>query len=783
MLKKSQFFYFTTSFLITFVVGFFIWNIFINPDSSILTQVLVEANKIRSGIFVASISSSLQTESMAPEEVPDQLAEQDENLLEPDDVISFEPVESVQDQLDDIQEKLDIIQQQVNELITEQNKDKQPELADKEVAKDDEKKQEKMETAVCTGQININTASAEDLDKLIDVGLPTAQKIISARPYYLLDDLLKASGIGPATLQEIKDQGCAYVEPGLAPPASGGGGGGSATITYPKILISEVQTQGLTDSKEEFVELYNPNDQAINLTSWYLQKRTNGGSISYFGKKSLFYGYKIPANGYFVVARDGYFESLADIWVDTALSDNSSLIFSDPNDVISDEVSWPQIADGLSWCYDFSLCSPTPGAPNIAYVEPLAPTLQSIAITNSATKLIYTVGDALDIAGLVVTGAYSDSSTQIEPITLDNITSFDSSTPSTGQVLTITFGGKTTNYTITVNPIVVSPSITSYTFNGVVQNITVNPVTNPIKIDFTASESVEWTSLKIENQNDSSIYKSYSFSSSCDGGLICSQAWDGGISPSGKTLIDGIYKLKIHIINSSDNTKSFYDYLAPYTITVDSTILPPPGLASITITIPATKLNYNIGEVLDISGLVVTGTYSDGSTQIEAITSEDVSGFNSSAEATGQVLTITFGGQTVIYTVDVAMSDATPPTVLSFYPSDDSVDVAVDVQPTLIFSEPIDPTTMRSANIQLREYAVSASDATPVSAALTLDFDRVTVGFYLSSPLQYDKKYYFFVGSNVKDIAGNSFAKNTWYHLQRDQHEFTTLIDTTSPSD
>src|SRR5690606_22229803 len=36
-------------------------------------------------------------------------------------------------------------------------------------------------------------------------------------------------------------------------------------------------------------------------------------------------------------------------------------------------------------------------------------TLQSIAITNPAAKLSYTVGEALDITGLVVTGTYSDN--------------------------------------------------------------------------------------------------------------------------------------------------------------------------------------------------------------------------------------------------------------------------------------------------------------------------------------------------------------------------------------
>ena len=80
---------------------------------------------------------------------------------------------------------------------------------------------------------------------------------------------------------------------------------------------------------------------------------------------------------------------------------------------------------------------------------------------------------------------------------------------------------------------------------------------------------------------------------------------------------------------------------------------PAATLSSIAITNPAGKLTYTVGDTLDLTGLVVTGTYSDGSTQVETITADDISGFNSSAPATDQVLTITVGEQTTTYTIDV----------------------------------------------------------------------------------------------------------------------------------
>lgn len=91
----------------------------------------------------------------------------------------------------------------------------------------------------------------------------------------------------------------------------------------------------------------------------------------------------------------------------------------------------------------------------------------------------------------------------------------------------------------------------------------------------------------------------------------------------------------------------------------------PVTLSSIAITTPATKLNYTVGDSLDISGLIVTGTYSDNTTKTEAITTANISGFDSTTPTTGQVLTITDGTQTATYTVDInANGDGNPPTHL-----------------------------------------------------------------------------------------------------------------------
>ena len=53
--------------------------------------------------------------------------------------------------------------------------------------------------------ININIASESELDKLPGIGPVTAQKIIAARPYSALEDLLAKKAVNRSTYEKIKD--------------------------------------------------------------------------------------------------------------------------------------------------------------------------------------------------------------------------------------------------------------------------------------------------------------------------------------------------------------------------------------------------------------------------------------------------------------------------------------------------------------------------------------------------------------------------------------------------
>jgi competence protein ComEA len=58
---------------------------------------------------------------------------------------------------------------------------------------------------VSTGPIDINHASADELDTLPGIGPVTAAKIIAARPFATIDELDSRDVVGPSTLDKIRD--------------------------------------------------------------------------------------------------------------------------------------------------------------------------------------------------------------------------------------------------------------------------------------------------------------------------------------------------------------------------------------------------------------------------------------------------------------------------------------------------------------------------------------------------------------------------------------------------
>lgn len=119
------------------------------------------------------------------------------------------------------------------------------------------------------------------------------------------------------------------------------GSNNKVKLSYQKLLITEIQTKGANE-KDEFVEIYNPNNTDIVLTDWYLQRKTkDANSFSTFASSNLFENRSISAKGYFLIARTGStFANKADALIDKSLTDDNTLALKDPNGDIVDKVGW-----------------------------------------------------------------------------------------------------------------------------------------------------------------------------------------------------------------------------------------------------------------------------------------------------------------------------------------------------------------------------------------------------------------------------------------------------------
>lgn len=140
---------------------------------------------------------------------------------------------------------------------------------------------------------------------------------------------------------------------GNAPPVPEATFSTNVSSAATHIVISEVQTGTDAGSDDEFIELYNPTNTEVNLTGWYLKKKTSSGAESGFAAATRLEGKTIPAKSYFLLANEeGYKGSVApDVtWAksNTIAYTNNAIVLYDVTGAKVDEASWTEIAKNTS---------------------------------------------------------------------------------------------------------------------------------------------------------------------------------------------------------------------------------------------------------------------------------------------------------------------------------------------------------------------------------------------------------------------------------------------------
>ncbi|HXH27057.1 MAG TPA: lamin tail domain-containing protein, partial [Candidatus Acidoferrum sp.] len=205
------------------------------------------------------------------------------------------------------------------------------------------------------------------------------------------------------------------------------GQGAAPTVSYPKVLITELlpdPASPATDANDEYVELYNPNNNSVDLAGYTLQSGTNWR-----------YKFTIPE---LVLNPDSYVALYAAQTKLTLSNSGTEVRLLDPSGMVVDQVSsYGTAKTGQGWMVDTDgawqwTSGPTPGAPN-----------NLVMVASSVKTTTTTKTTAAKSTKTTVTKKATAAVTKPKSTTTKNTTAVASPIPPSGQIAQAT---SPTNY-------------------------------------------------------------------------------------------------------------------------------------------------------------------------------------------------------------------------------------------------------------------------------------------------------------------------------------------------
>ena len=175
------------------------------------------------------------------------------------------------------------------------------------------------------------------------------------------------------------------------------------------------------------------------------------------------------------------------------------------------------------------------------------------------------------------------------------------------------------------------------------------------------------------------------------------------------------------VLTKQEDGKTYFNgyenVVASYTTDLTVTVQAEKTLESIAVTAGPTKTTYKIGEELDLTGLVVTATYSDDSTAPVDVTPAMVTGFDNT-QAGEQTLTVTYEGETATFEVTVEEDQPQPPTLES---------IAVTANPAKMIYQAGEELNLDGL-VVTATYSDDSTAPVDVTPAMVTGFDNAKVG-------------------------------------------------------